>query len=560
MKNIKYKTEQFLELNSKTENKSGYQISGLFIGLILLMTSNTYAQFAGGVGTLEDPYQIANVTQLQLVKDYTTSNFVLINNIDATATFTWNSGSGFLPIGSISTYFRGNFNGAGYKITGLTINRPNTDWASLFGIQYTGLISNLSLENVSIVGKRKVGALVGEMMSKVENCSASGTITGTENVGGLVGINHGEIVSCSSSCNISGTSKVGGLIGSGSGTGVNYCHATGDVSGTIQAGGFIGGIDSNGGIVQNCYSTANVSTTSTMATLGGFVGRMVAGTISSCYATGNVTGGINNGGFVGQHRGIIEKSYSTGSVAVQAGATVGGFVAQSESGNINNCYSTSNVTKSSLNNSVGYAGGFVGNNQKSSTITNAYSAGTVFSNGGPVGGFAGSNEISTTNNLPDSGKIVNSYWNIDISGQTVGVPNSSANAVNTKVTGLSTASMRQMASFTAWDFASIWTIDEGTTYPYFRSSPLTTSLFDKNTKTIERIKIHSNKFEQSIQIHGIDVSEGINIEIISIDGKMVFSKKTNSSTIDISTLKNGIYLIELSDKAGQLGVFKFIKN
>ncbi len=517
-------------------------------------------QFAGGNGTSGDPYQIANVTQLQLAGSYLTSSFVLTNNIDASATSTWNSGSGFVPIGNISNYFRGNFNGAGYKITGLTINRPTTDWIGLFGVQFSGLISNITLENVNIRGREQVGALVGEKLGNTENCSVSGTVTGTKRVGGITGNNHGKVTACNSSCTVTGTDRVGGLIGSGAGTGIIDCFATGNVNGGIEIGGLIGGINSNGGTVQNCYATGNVSTTSTMASLGGFIGRMETGTISNSYATGNVSGGLNIGGFIGHNQGIIEKSYSSGNVVVGAGGTIGGFAGINDRGRINNSYSISNVTKNSLNNSVGFAGGFTGINQRGSTITNAYSAGTVSSNGGPVGGFSGSNEIRISNNLPDSGKIVNSYWDINISGQTVGVPNSSANVVNTKVTGLSTASMRQMASFTAWDFASIWTIDEGTTYPYFRPSPLTTSLFDKNTKTIERIKIHSNKFEQSIQIHGIDVSEGINIEIISIDGKMVFSKKTNSSTIDISTLKNGIYLIELTDKAGQLGVFKFIKN
>ena len=534
-------------------------IFSLVLGLSI-HSSNVYAQFAGGTGTVSEPYQIANVTQLQLAGSYLTSSFVLINNIDATVTVTWNSGSGFIPIGNASTYFRGNFNGAGFKITGLTINRPTTDRVGLFGVHYTGLISNLILENVSITGRKHVGALVAEKVTNIENCTASGAVTGTENVGGLVGSNYGAISSCNASCTVSGTSKVGGLIGSGAGTGVSDCFSTGNVSGTVQTGGFIGGIDSNGGTVQNCHSTGNVSTTGSMPTLGGFVGRMQAGTITNCYATGNVTGGQNNGGFIGQNQGIIEKSYSTGSVSVQAGATVGGFVAINEGGRINNCYTTSNVTKNSPNNFTGYAGGFAGRNQKGTIITNAYSAGTVTSIGGVgVGGFAGSNEISTTNNLPDSGKIVNSFWNLDISGQAVGAANSTTNAVNTKVTGLSTASMRQIASFVGWDFTSIWTIDEGATYPYFRTSSLTNSLINNEIKKYENLKVYCVKSKQSLQIQGVDFSNGVFVRILSVDGKTIYSKKTDASSIDISTLNKGVYLIELTDNKGLAQTAKFIK-
>jgi hypothetical protein len=50
-------------------------------------------------------------------------NYVLGSDIAASGTSTWNSNSGFSPIGDATTNFTGTFDGLGHTITGLTINR-----------------------------------------------------------------------------------------------------------------------------------------------------------------------------------------------------------------------------------------------------------------------------------------------------------------------------------------------------------------------------------------------------------------------------------------------------
>ena len=46
------------------------------------LTQKVNASFAGGNGTLSDPYQISNVTQLQAINDNLSAHYELINDID----------------------------------------------------------------------------------------------------------------------------------------------------------------------------------------------------------------------------------------------------------------------------------------------------------------------------------------------------------------------------------------------------------------------------------------------------------------------------------------------
>jgi hypothetical protein len=65
--------------------------------------------FPGGSGNSGSPFQIQACTDLQNMSTNLTAYYVLDNNIDCTATSTWNSGAGFTPVGNNSTNFAGNF-------------------------------------------------------------------------------------------------------------------------------------------------------------------------------------------------------------------------------------------------------------------------------------------------------------------------------------------------------------------------------------------------------------------------------------------------------------------
>jgi hypothetical protein len=142
--------------------------------------------------------------------------------------------------------FSGSYNGQGFAIDGLSIDRPTTDFQGLFGITDNADISNLGLTNVDISGHNSVGGLVGRNYnSTVTNSYNTGSISGEWYVGCLVGYNKLSIVTNSySSGNVNGYSQVGGLVGRNDNTStVNNSYSTGSVSGNDVAGsGTIGGL------------------------------------------------------------------------------------------------------------------------------------------------------------------------------------------------------------------------------------------------------------------------------------------------------------------------------
>ncbi len=79
----------------------------------------------------DDTYYIHDVFELQAIDDDTKGDYILANDIDASVTREWNSGKGFLPVGR-ETPFNGSFNGNGYTITGLYIDRTGNDDVALF--------------------------------------------------------------------------------------------------------------------------------------------------------------------------------------------------------------------------------------------------------------------------------------------------------------------------------------------------------------------------------------------------------------------------------------------
>ena len=256
---------------------------------------------------------------------------------------TWTTGNGWQPIAG----FNATFNGDGYTISNLMINRNGTDGVGLFG--HTGSNSTLTavgLLNVDISGQNRVGGLVGNNASVITNSYATGTVLGIGiRIGGLAGENGGNAI-IKNSCATSAVSKTGtvsgvgnptgGLVGLNQGTITNSC-ATGTVSGGgSRIGGLVG--QHQGGTIENSYATGSVSGTGNQ--IGGLVGQHQGGTIENSYATGSVSGiGISVGGLVGAtlSGSAIMKSYATGSVS--GSFNVGGLVGLlNTGGTISNSY------------------------------------------------------------------------------------------------------------------------------------------------------------------------------------------------------------------------------
>jgi Divergent InlB B-repeat domain/The GLUG motif len=286
------------------------------------------AEFHGGTGTAEDPYQIADWHQLDYVRNYLDGSFILVGNLDRTtpgyeglASATAHQGAGWQPIGAEHDWFVGNFDGQGYELRDLFIDRAGEDLVGLFGyVDEKGVIANMGAVNATVTGNMGVGSLVGDSVGNVTDCYATGTVIGAQLVGGLLGANGGHVDDSHFTGSVTGTgteepygSTVGGLVGYNSGGGtVNGSCSTGSVTGYGKVvGGLVGA--NAGGTVTESYSTSSVSG---QDMVGGLVGVNAGTTVSDSYATGSVTGASYVGGLVGTngYRGIVSNSYATGSV------------------------------------------------------------------------------------------------------------------------------------------------------------------------------------------------------------------------------------------------------
>ncbi len=214
------------------------------------------------------------------------------------------------------------------------------------------------------------------------------------------------------------------------------------ILGDQNCGGLAGGVSTLGSptlFVTNCYSSGSVSGTSNC---GGLVG-VAWGSISDCYSTAGVSGTSCCGGLVGfQGGGSISNCYSSGSVS-SGTYHCGGLLGYQRAGSISNCYSSGSVTADS------YSGGLLGY-QEAGSISNCYSSGSVTVNS-YSGGLLG---------FQQSGSVSDCYYDKETSGQ----------SDNTgKGTPKTTAEMKQQATFSGWDFATVWSINEGVDYPKLRS-------------------------------------------------------------------------------------------
>lgn len=252
-------------------------------------------RFSGGDGSLGNPYQVSNVTELQWMGNATNFNkhFVLKNDIDASATKNWNSGKGFKPIGSFASPFNGSLDGKRHSILKLYIKDTSLSYVGLLGYLGNGsMISNLSIVDQSISGNLFTGGLIGELyQGTVYNCSTNGNVTSTFIAGGLVGCsNFGSIHNCTSSGNISGSGS-GGLVGSNGGS-IKNCTSRANVKTGVELGGLIG---RNWGILKDCVAWGNVTGD---YSVGGLVGTNDY-RIEGCMAFGNITGTHHAGGLIG---------------------------------------------------------------------------------------------------------------------------------------------------------------------------------------------------------------------------------------------------------------------
>ncbi|OXU15671.1 GLUG motif-containing protein [Sedimentisphaera salicampi] len=285
--------------------------------------------FAGGSGSSSDPYQISTKADLEAVTNSPAAHYILVNDIDLSTT-TYDEAvispneASYWSSNYEGTPFTGSFDGAGFQISGLTIDCGEEDeYLGLFGkIDSQALIMDVKLVNVDVSGDDYVGALAGSSPSEVSNvigCSATGGSVSASgnNLGGLIGCNHGFVQNCYSTLLVSGSATdAGGLIGENYNGTVTGCYTAGTLScSNTYTGGLVGYAGGSSTITQS-YSEMDVTG---YAIVGSLVGQN-RGIVSDCYAVGNAnaafTGtGCETGALVGFNYGSIQNCFSAGETA-----------------------------------------------------------------------------------------------------------------------------------------------------------------------------------------------------------------------------------------------------
>ena len=266
------------------------------------ITAN-FILFAGGSGTAVDPYEIADWRHLDNVRNYLSSHFIVINDLDSNsagytelASATANEGKGWEPIGPTgeNDKFAGSFDGQGHEICDLFIDRPAESNVGLFGVVGEGgVIENVGVVNGNVTGNDDVGGLVGKNEGTVSNSYSTGSVTGNDYVGGLMGKNEGTASNSSSTSSVTGNNRVGGLIGQNS-EAMSNSYSAGSVTGNDYVGGLMG---RNEGTASNSYSTGSVTGDDY---IGGLMGKN-EGTASNSFWDTQTSGQANSDGGTGKN-------------------------------------------------------------------------------------------------------------------------------------------------------------------------------------------------------------------------------------------------------------------
>jgi hypothetical protein len=285
----------------------------LFLILFIFTISNASAFSGLGNGTINDPYQITNVTQLQEMENNLTANYILMNDIDA-------SSINFDPIGNDVNQFTGNFFGNNYIINDLKIILKQGGYYGLFGYINDSTIINVSINNIDIYGDHLgdndggsncIGSIVGyNLNGRVINCSSSGEYYAmySDSIGGIVGYNNGIVNSCESNVYIEAkmSSSSGGVIGCNNGI-VKRSFFNNYIRGTYDTGGIVG---MNRGYIYDSYSNCTVNGSQGTGGIAGTNDYFPHGRIYRTYTSVNIDNlNDDEGAIAGDTNPYIYDSY-----------------------------------------------------------------------------------------------------------------------------------------------------------------------------------------------------------------------------------------------------------
>lgn len=360
-----------------------------FLLTCLLTLSSAVAFAFSGSGTETDPYLIKTADDLYMIRMTPDAYYQLQNNIDLSAWIEENyPTAGWAPIGTSSKPFTGIFDGNGFAISNLYINRAS-DYNGLFGYAKNATIKNLTI-NCNITGGGRTGAIIGSCASAtLSNCKVEGEVQGANRTGGLIGDGSTgtyDIQDCTFTGNVNGGQYTGGFVGYVATLTVTKCSVKGDVNGEQYTGGicgsanklvvtnssingqiegeeYIGGISGNGGALTATGNEIKCNIKGGQYT-GGFSGYAKPFVATKCLFAGSVEGEDYTGGF-GGCCAKVQLSFCAMEGRVKGYDFTGGLLGQIEQtlsktselmyfSNITTCYVKGNIWGHS------YIGGLIG--------------------------------------------------------------------------------------------------------------------------------------------------------------------------------------------------------
>ena len=379
-------------------------VSALWGGAQIPCWDGTVAEaYAGGDGTMENPYQIATPEQLALLAEQTNNGiggnayYLLTEDLclNGLEEYEW------IPIGDPENPFTGVFNGNEHSISDMYMTQQI--YSGLFGFTQGATIKDIRIEEANIPHTMYMYSCIGLVVGKalntnVFNCSAGGFVGDcNEACGGIVGlfaadavdetfiikdcVNYAEITSqairgggvigettitngqalvenCANYGNLNVSGINGGIVGEGSIHIKNCCNYGAIITtydGPTAAGG-IAGQTTNTSVIEDCINHESGEIIANAA--GGIVGNAGESIISRCGNKAPVKG--------------IDRQYSVGGMT----ALVGGIT--SSGGRISNCYNSGEVSIDMSNEAKGYQiGGISGGLSEPGYIRNVYNTGAV---------------------------------------------------------------------------------------------------------------------------------------------------------------------------------------
>lgn len=350
--------------------------------------------FESGDGSAASPYIIKTAEQMS-------SLAMKVNNFKETQAGLYFELGGDVDLGgqdspwsaigtSTSILFDGDFNGAGYTISGMYIAETTTSYQGLFG--YLGTNSNLYNLTVEgeVNGKDYASGIAGYSKGLISDCVNKANVNGQDYLGGIAGyyygsgvvsncVNYGTITSDETQ---TASSYVGGLIGRvyyGGGSldnAVNY----GTVIGNKQyTGGIVGSIENSASRLVNSTNNGSISGIGYVA---GIVGYVDDATVANVVNHGSVTAtGTYAGGVIGKVNTAVALNLYNTAVVSSSDNSTGLIAAMNTSSTLEFTYSVSSGSLTGVYDGYDAAELMDLSDMKTSTFIDKLNYGAGFYNG-----------------------------------------------------------------------------------------------------------------------------------------------------------------------------------